>query len=195
MKCVSCGKSIKNAHALNGKNYGYSCYRQQLALIRKEWEDANNFEYAMECIAAMEIYKNKRDTPFKISICNQWQAYNKLTAKQLDCVKKSFNAKEKIEYYKILFNLTKDSKNKEDCANWMHDLIRENRLAKNYLNDVLLHEILMTLPYNGYKYGISFIQDVETGNVFIISNGKNSSNLNDYYGDDEFKILKVIYNN
>ncbi len=35
-KCIECGKQINNPYYINGKAYGYSCYKKQLALIYKK---------------------------------------------------------------------------------------------------------------------------------------------------------------
>ena len=44
LKCAECGRPIENAYYLNGKAYGYNCYKQKLAIIYKQWEDEKNAE-------------------------------------------------------------------------------------------------------------------------------------------------------
>ena len=74
VECADCGRKIPicNAHYINGKPYGYSCYKKQLALIYKQWEDEKNAEYSAKCFAAMQIFEGKKSNSFHDSICKQW---------------------------------------------------------------------------------------------------------------------------
>ena len=108
LKCADCGKTIQNPHYLNGKAYGYSCYKKQLALLYKKFEDEKNAEYAKECFAAMQIFERKKSNSFHDSICKQWNECKKLTGKQLICIEKGFTPKEKIDFWCIWFTLTED---------------------------------------------------------------------------------------
>ena len=72
LKCAECGRPIENAHYLNGKHYGYNCYKQKLAILYKQWEDERNVEYSAKCFAAMQIFQGKRSNSFHDSICKQW---------------------------------------------------------------------------------------------------------------------------
>ena len=74
VECADCGRKIPacNARYINGKPYGYSCYKKQLALLYKQWEDEKNAEYSAKCFAAMQIFERKKSNSFHDSICKQW---------------------------------------------------------------------------------------------------------------------------
>ena len=103
LKCVTCGKEKIHPHFLIGKTYGYNCYKLALALYFKEWEEEKNIEYSKKCFSAIEIFKNKKSGSFYDSIINQWNECKKITMKQLECIIRSFNDAEAIEFYKIWF--------------------------------------------------------------------------------------------
>lgn len=111
VECADCGRkiSICNAHYINGKPYGYSCYRKQLALLYKQWEDEKNAEYSAKCFAAMKIFEGKKSNSFHDSVCKQWNECKKLTAKQLECIIKGFTDKESIDFWIIWQQLYKDT--------------------------------------------------------------------------------------
>ena len=113
LKCAECGRPIENAYYLNGKPYGYNCYKQKLAIIYKQWEDEKNAEYSTKCFAAMQIFQNKKSNSFHDSICKQWNDCKKLTAKQLNCITKGFNFNETISFYKVWFLLANEENKKK----------------------------------------------------------------------------------
>jgi len=98
VECADCGRKIPicNAHYINGKPYGYGCYKKQLALLYKRWEDEKNAEYSVKCFAAMQVFQDKKSNSFHDSICKQWNECKKLTAKQLNCIINGFTDQENI---------------------------------------------------------------------------------------------------
>ena len=70
IKCIECGKQINNPYYINGKAYGYSCYKKQLALIYKQWEDERNKEYSQDCFAVMQVFQDKKKILFMIPFVN-----------------------------------------------------------------------------------------------------------------------------
>ena len=55
VKCSECGRLVKNAYYINGKAYGYNCYKQKLMLIYKQWEDEKNAEYIINVLNANKL--------------------------------------------------------------------------------------------------------------------------------------------
>ena len=126
VKCSECGRLVENPHHINGKPYGYNCYKQKLAIIYKQWEDEKNAEYSVKCFTAMQIFQGKKSNSFHDSICKQWNDCKKLTAKQLACITKGFAFDETISFYKVWFLLANDE-NKKAIACWAETLISKER--------------------------------------------------------------------
>lgn len=195
IKCAECGRPIENAYWINGKAYGYNCYKQKLMLIYKQWEDERNTEYSAKCFAAMQVFQNKRSNSFHDSICKQWNNCKKLTAKQLDCIIKGFNFDEKISFYKIWFTFANDE-NKRSIASWAETLICKERKFSNFVNDEEMHNILLTdIRYK--RHGFHFWHDVEDepNDIFISCNEKNDRLLNENLEDEYIEVLKVVKSN
>lgn len=186
MNCTGCGKPITNKHFINGKAFGYACYKKKLALIYKQWEDEKNIEYSKKCFAAMAVFTEKNDSRFQQSILKQWDECKKLTAKQLECIIKSFTAIEKINFYKIWFQLTNEMK--EHIASWIEQTISANEIWYNFVEDESIHDILLTIC--GYKKGFYFFRDVEDeqSKCFILSN----NSLKDALDDEYTIVIKVV---
>ena len=142
VKCAECGRPIENAYYLNGKAYGYNCYKQKLAIIYKQWEDEKNAEYSAKCFAAMQIFQGKKSNSFHDSICKQWSNCRKLTAKQLECIIKGFNFNEMISFYKVWFLLANEE-NQKAIAGWTEKLISKERKFADFVNDEEVHNILL----------------------------------------------------
>lgn len=195
LKCAECGRPIEHAYFLNGKAYGYNCYKQKLAIIYKQWEDKKNAEYFAKCFAAMQIFQGKKSNSFHDSICKQWNDCKKLTAKQLECIIKGFSFNETISFYKVWFLLANDE-NKKAIACWMEMLISKERKFSNFVEDEEVHNILLAnIKYK--KHGFHFWHDIEDEpEVIVISeNGKNDNLLNENLEDEYIKVLKVIKSN
>ena len=200
--CAECGREIKNAHYLDGKVYGYNCYKQKLALIYKKWEDERNAEYSAKCFAAMEIFKNKKSNSFHDSIIKQWNDCKKLTAKQLECIIKGFSDFETLSFYKVWFLLSNNDDKRKSISTWTEILIQKTKTVYLYVEDEEIHNILLL----NHPSGIHFLRDIEDAetDVFFRDNGKylrrkeqgkrvyDSSYLEEDKNDEYYEILKVV---
>ena len=191
VECADCGKKIPicNAHYINGKPYGYSCYKKQLALIYKQWEDEKNAEYSAKCFAAMQIFEGKKNNSFHDSICKQWNECKKLTAKQLECIIKRFSDQENIDFWIIWQQLTNDEMTKRSIALWVENSIQN---FSEYMENEAVINCLLHNPI--YKHGFHFLKDIDDKPemVYIIENGKNNKYLNEHMEDEYMEVLKVI---
>lgn len=103
MNCTTCNKPISNLYYLDGKTYGYNCYKMALSLKLAHLQQLKNDEYSIKCFALISVFENKtfKDTwnnDFKTSILTQWNACNKLTGKQFNVIYQKLNLIESIEY-------------------------------------------------------------------------------------------------
>jgi len=190
VECADCGRKIPicNAHYISRKPYGYNCYKKQLVLLYKQWEDEKNVEYSAKCFAAIKVFEGKRSNSFHDSICKQWNECKKLTAKQLECIIKGFNQKEKIDFWCIWFSLTNDEGLKRSIPLWI-----ETELYKNYcVGDYIENEaVIYCLLYDRkYKNGFHFCHDIDDKPeiIYISENKYLQENLN----DEDVEILKVV---
>ena len=103
--CCECGKPIKHRHYLDGKCYGYNCYRQALSIKYAKLTEIHNAVYAADCEAAISVFIGKKSSTFHDSICKQWKDCGKLTAKQLEAVRKCFTDTETLSYKHYLYDI------------------------------------------------------------------------------------------
>ena len=196
IQCADCGRKIPvcNARYINGKPYGYSCYKKQLALLYKQWEDEKNTEYSAKCFAAMQIFEGKRNNSFHDSICKQWNDCRKLTAKQLECIIKGFTEQEKVNFWLIWFQLTNDECLKWSIPSWVENTIRKNKngFADYMEDDAIINCLLYDRKYG--KQGFHFSRDIEIDSerIHMIENGRNKSYLNENVEDEYIEVLKVV---
>ena len=196
IQCADCGRKIPvcNARYINGKPYGYSCYKKQLALLYKQWEDEKNTEYSAKCFAAMQIFEGKRNNSFHDSICKQWNDCRKLTAKQLECIIKGFTEQEKVNFWLIWFQLTNDECLKWSIPSWVENTIRKhkNGFADYMEDDAIINCLLYDRKYG--KQGFHFYRDIEIDSerIHMIENGRNKSYLNENVEDEYIEVLKVV---
>lgn len=196
IQCADCGRKIPvcNARYINGKPYGYSCYKKQLALLYKQWEDEKNTEYSAKCFAAMQIFEGKRNNSFHDSICKQWNDCRKLTAKQLECIIKGFTEQEKVNFWLIWFQLTNDECLKWSIPSWVENTIRKNKngFADYMEDDAIINCLLYDRNYG--KQGFHFYRDIEIDSerIHMIENGRNKSYLNENVEDEYIEVLKVV---
>lgn len=196
VECADCGRNISicNAHYINGKPYGYSCYKKQLALLYKQWEDEKNAEYSAKCFAAMQIFEGKKSNSFHDSVCKQWNEYKKLTAKQLECIIKGFTDKESIDFWIIWQQLTNDECLKWSIPTWIENIIYKNEkgVAEYMENKAFINCMLYDRKYK--KYGFHFYKDteIEPKKVCIMENGKDNHILNEDIEDEYTEVLKVV---
>lgn len=192
VKCADCGRKIPicNAYYLNGKTYGYSCYKKQLALIYKKWKDEKNAEYSAKCFAAMQIFQNKKSNSFHDSICKQWNDCKKLTAKQLECIIKGFTDQENIKFWIIWQQFSSDDFLKSSIASWMEGKIRKTHSFEKYLdNESVLNCIACSV---NYKHGFHLYKEIDDPFIYIESNGRNNERLDRNKACEYLEILKII---
>lgn len=193
-KCAICGKTIKNIYHLNRKIYGYECYKKELALIYKAFEDEKNEEYSAKCFAAMQVFKNKKSNNFHDSVCEQYENYKKITSKQLNCVERSFTKNEMLEFYVLYFSLTKKDNTKRDIAYSVYNTIKDNQY-NNICDERIIEkeDIVSVLLYvDDFKHGIFFYKDYVVNKIFIQKIGRKEHYLKEYQEDDSIEILKVV---
>ena len=226
MKCCTCGKEIQNTYYLNGKCYGRNCYKIALAQWKLEKQQLLNDKYAAEVAKCIEIYRQKTftkqyNTNFQISIINQYDQCKKLTAKQLSCIKKSFNEEDKIKYHLLDFDLAEGEKFLKD-KNGQYLTYKKSgtkiqntekiKIANRVLNVFqkmqndnfkkaleLLNKMLDNKSFiDAIKYSIA---DTEEENVYIIQNDDfvifaNSRSWDKCYKalitEEDYKLIKVI---
>lgn len=186
--CASCGKKIKNPHYLDGKIYGYNCYKQALSVKYKQWEDAKNAEYSAKCFAAMQIFEGKKSSQFHDNVCKQWHDCQKLTAKQLECIIKGFTHQEKIDFWCIWSELTEDDILKWSIPSWIISEINKNRISwAHYMYNESIHKCLFYSRL--YKKGYYFCKDVDDSIVYLMP----ISALESDKKDEEIEILFIVY--
>lgn len=174
--CAECGKEIKNPHYLNGKLYGYNCYKKELAILYKQWEDERNTEYSAKCFSAMEVFKTKKSNSFHDSIVNQWNNCKKLTAKQLECIIRGFTLEETISFYKLWF-LIANKENQKGISSWLENIILKNKIVFKIVHDEEICNILLV----NHPSGIHFIKDIDDSeeDIFFRDNGKYTRKKNE----------------
>lgn len=193
-KCTGCGKQINNPYYINGKAYGYSCYKKQLALIYKQWEDERNKEYSQDCFAVMQVFQNKKSNSFHDSICKQWKECKKLTGKQLACIKKGFTNDDKIQYWIVKQALATDKHEKSNCADMVQDLlykIRRSNAEKfiKYFEDEAVVNCLRLK--REYVNGFHIWKDIEDDFDYTCISS-NSEYLQDHKEDEFIEVLKIF---
>ncbi len=196
VECADCGRKIPicNVHYINGKPYGYGCYKKQLVLLYKRWEDEKNAEYSAKCFAAMQIFEEKKSNSFHDSICKQWNDCKKLTARQLEGIIKRFTDKENINFWIIWQQLTNDECLKRGIPSWIENIIYKNKkgFADFMENEAIINSLLFDRKYR--KYGFHFYRDVEydSERICIMDNGKDNRTLNENIEDEYIEVLKVV---
>lgn len=196
VECADCGRKIPicNAHYINKKHYGYSCYKKQLALLYKQWEDEKNAEYSVKCFAAMQVFQDKKSNSFHDSICKQWNECKKLTVKQLNCIINGFTDQENINFWIIWQQLTNDECLTWSIPSWVENTIYKNRngFADYMGNEAVINCLLYDRTYK--KQGFHFSHDLEINpeRVCITKNGKNNIYLQENIDDEFVEVLKVI---
>jgi len=191
VECTDCGRKIPicNAHYINGKPYGYSCYRKQLVLLYKQWEDEKNAEYSAKCFAAIQIFEGKKSNSFHDSICKQWNECKKLTAKQLNCIERGFTQSELFDFY-IMWQLLSNNRSIQDSiAGHMLCKMQETFSFGKYMNN---EDVLNCLLYRQeLKNGFHFARDIEDDPemIFIYDN---DTFLNGHMKDEYIEVLKIV---
>lgn len=129
-KCSKCGKEIKNTYWLNGKVYGYNCYKQELAMILAEKEKLANEKYQLDVAVTVEVLKNRTKlNDFLKSIINFYEEKGFLSFKQVECIK--LTASEKFEKWLTVHEISKNEERKEEIQELIFNKIYENMHEKD----------------------------------------------------------------
>ena len=191
--CTECGKPIEKPYYIDGKSYGYTCYKREmtirLAKMKLAEQEEKNAQYSCECFCAMEIFKNKKPGRFHDSICKQWDACHKLTINQLKAIRNSFSGSEKVVFYALQANLQDDKHYQENMAEWTETEI--NRLKtqeeqKLFIENNLINNALLKIKK--YKDGFVWIFDSDYDGIFI----EKLLVYETEKDDPEIKLLKMV---
>ena len=191
--CTECGKPIEKPYYIDGKPYGYTCYKREMAIrlakMKLAEQEEKNAQYSCECFCAMEIFKNKKPGRFHDSICEQWDACHKLTINQLKAIRNSFSGSEKVVFYALQANLQDDKHYQENMAEWTETEI--NRLKtqeeqKLFIENNLINNALLKI--RKYKNGFVWIFDSDYDGIFV----DRLSTWEKEKQDPEIKLLKMI---
>lgn len=191
--CIECGKPIEKPYYIDGKPYGYTCYKREMAIrlakMKLTEQEEKNAQYSCECFCAMEIFKNKKAGRFHDSICEQWDACHKLTINQLKAIRNSFSGSEKVVFYALQANLQDDKHYQENMAEWTETEI--NRLKtqeeqKLFIENNLINNALLKI--RKYKNGFVWIFDSDYDGIFV----DRLSTWEKEKQDSEIKLLKMI---
>jgi hypothetical protein len=202
-KCCTCSKDIKNIYRLDGKNYGYNCYRLALALKMAKLEEIKNNEYALKCFATLEVFKNKEfnrewNNNFKNSILLQWNDCKKLTGKQLNCITSKMNNIELLEIELIYALISEDDRDKL-CIDIFYSC--KQYFLVNFKNDKRLHEILKYTIKRMNEYRIRKNKELKT--YYIVSYRDivleeefndlcSQETLDKYKNDEDLEMIEII---
>ena len=177
-KCTKCGKEIKNTYMLNGKAYGYNCYKQELAMVLAEKEKLANEKYQLEIAATIEILKNRSNlNDFLKSIINFYEEKGFLSNKQMKCIKLSKD--EQLEKMLIMGTFDK---------NQIKDLLTE---YTNLNDERLINMIQDQVRKNGErKYSIIRTKDIDED--YTVTRLVEYNRLEVYTKDKYLELLEII---
>lgn len=190
--CTECGKTIEKPYYIDGKPYGYTCYKREMAIrlakMKLAEQEEKNARYSCECFCAMEIFKNKKPGRFHDSICEQWNACHKLTINQLKAIRNSFSASEKVIFYALQANLQSDKHYRESMAEWTETEINRLKVQeqKLFVENELINNALLKI--RKYKNGFVWIFDSDYDGIFI----DKLSTWEEEKQDPEITLLKMI---
>jgi len=198
MKCSACGKTIQHLYHLDGKIYGYNCYKQALSLKYVSLRESYNNSYIAKCISAIEIFSNieyKKDytKKFQNSILQQWSTCKKLTGKQFECIINKFNNIQYINYMLLYVELFKD----EEVERHIYIKINEENLINEYKNNQTFLNIIKNTMYKasikkGKTFYIVTYKDKDIDDDFIYCELLSEQKLTKYKNDKDTKILDII---
>lgn len=190
--CTECGKPIEKPYYIDGKPYGYTCYKREMAIrlakMKLAEQEEKNARYSCECFCAMEIFKNKRAGRFHDSICEQWDACHKLTINQLKAVKNTFTTTEKVFFYALQANLQEDKHYQRSMAEWTETELYRMKIQeqKALIDNELINNALFKIKK--YKDGFVWIFDADYDGIFI----DRLSAWEEEKQDPEIKLLKMV---
>lgn len=190
--CTECGKPIEKPYYIDGKPYGYTCYKREIAIrlakMKLAEQEEKNARYSCECFCAMEIFKNKKSGRFHDSICQQWNACHKLTINQLKAIRNTFSTMEKVFFYALQASLQEDKHYQRSMAEWTEtELYRlKTQEQKTLIDNELINNVLFKIKK--YKDGFVWIFDSDYDGIFIIKLSAYETEKD----DPEITLLKVI---
>ena len=200
MKCSKCGKEIKNIYKLDGKVYGYNCYKMALAEKYKNYIDSKNLKYSLTAISAIEIYKDHKETSswgkdFKDSILKQFNDCGKLTYKQLSCIVKRLNKDETVEYNILTAYMFKTNnlleEYRQQCKDIEYYYSKNDIIEKFKTNELFLQAIKDSHKRHMNIYCEIDLDAEEKNNKhwYIVSDKKLNEAI-EY--SEEYKDIKII---
>ena len=198
--CATCGKEIKNIYMLEGKVYGYNCYKMELAKKYKKFIDEKNLKYSLVAMATIETYKKHKETTtwgadFKKSILKQFADCGKLTYKQLSCIVKRFDKFEKLNNDLLTSALYKDNglddEYKEICKDIKYYFTKSEFIEKYKYNDSFQQCIRDSRKAHMNIYAEL---DKEENKVFyyILTDKKLKEYISEAKEDDDIEVVEVI---
>jgi len=199
--CITCGKEIKNPYYLDGRIYGHECYKMAVALKYAHLQEMKNDDYIRKCVAVIETFRNKSfkdqwNKDFQTSILTQWDACQKLTMKQLQCIVTKFDKIEYAEVYLLHYGLSQPYvESGISCEkNGLLTLFSNQETLKVFKNDERLHEFLKDYYTSSIKRGKKFYilvskdEDMKE-NYYEIAR---ESRLEGYKNDEYTTVLEAI---
>ena len=196
--CSKCGKEIKNIYKLDGKVYGYNCYKIALAEKYKNYIDTKNLKYSLVAVATVETYKNHKEASkwgidFKQSILKQFSECQKLTYKQLSCIVKRLSAEEKLNNDLLICSLFKDNNLKEEYLKQCKDIsyyFNKSDIIKKYKDDELFKQCIK----DSYKRHMNIYAELDDNEEYwyIVSDKKLNYFIEEAEEDADIKILEII---
>ena len=181
-KCTKCGKEIKNTYMLNGKAYGYNCYKQELAMVLAEKEKLANEKYKIDAAVTVEILKNRNKlNDFIKSIINFYEEKGFLSYKQMECIK--LTDQEKFEKWLTIYEVSTDSYRKEEIEDRIYNMLYDKIYE---LNVNIYDERLIALLRANKKIQ----RRVQKGKVVSVLKYRNNNKLITTIDFVNLKILK-----
>lgn len=108
MKCDKCGREHKNNYKFNGKNYGYNCYREIIALY---YADINNKKAELEKGRMLNLLNMKPEDNFSKNCFEFYNEKGFLSPSQVSILVNKLSKVDEVEL-KIKDILLEDSKEK-----------------------------------------------------------------------------------
>ena len=169
-KCSQCNKTIKNVFYLDGKQYGYSCYRKALITKKAELKELKYSIYNLECVALIEVFKTiqfkkQYNIRFQNGIVNFWNKVNKLTYKQQQMIKSNFSKKNHIDFLLLYFELLDDENKKHEISKAVFNNVVSS-------NDIAIKKLM-----------IDYVNNVDVMNIFK------------YWRRDSKRLIDYVYIN
>ena len=198
--CAKCGKEIKNVYMLDGKIYGYNCYKMELAKKYKNFIDAKNLKYTLVAMATIETYKKHKETTawgkdFKASILNQFDDCGKLTYKQLSCITKRFDKFEKLDNDLLISTLYKDNglldEYKEICKDIKYYFTKSEVIEKYKYNELFQQCIRDSRKAHMNIYS-EYDRDENKVYYYILTDKKLKEYISEAEVDDCIEVMEVI---